>query len=121
MIIPKVNDWVLIKDGSSELRIGKIKEVIQSDDGEIHSAVVKTKLGGEGCYPVTNLRYLEYHQEGENKIDMGLIKNIMQNTNKRASRKTAEIAQKKITETVSLINNILSVDKTKLGATTKHS
>ena len=103
LILPKVNDWVLIKDNANELRIGKITELIRSDDGEIRSTRVKTKLGGEGCYPVTNLRYLEFHNEGENKNDMVETKQQIVESSKRPKRIAAKLAQKKISEIVSFI------------------
>ena len=60
IIKPQINDWVLIKDDSRDLRIGKILTLIISDDGEVRSVKVKTK-SHEGIYPVTNLRFLEFH------------------------------------------------------------
>ena len=60
LIKPQINDWVLIKDDSRDLRIGKILTLIISDDGEVRSVKVKTK-SHEGIYPVTNLRFLEFH------------------------------------------------------------
>ena len=66
LLQPKVNDWVLIKDGSNDLRIGRIVALVKSEDDEIRSARVETKSGGEGCYPITNLCYLEYHNERTN-------------------------------------------------------
>ena len=92
IIQPKVGDWVLIKDDSNDLRIGKILELIQSDDEEIHSAKVKTE-SGEGCYPITNLRYLEYHKDGSNDN----IKEDVQIQSRRSNpkRQAALEAQKK--------------------------
>ena len=79
------------------------KRLIRSDEGEIRSTRVKTKLGGEGCYPVTNLRYLEYHKDGENKNDMVETKEQIVESSKRPKRTAAKLAQKKISEIVSFI------------------
>ena len=69
IISPKVNDWVLIKDESKDFRIGRIVHIIHSDDGEIRS--VKLKTGShEGIYPVTNLRYLEFHKPDDIEQDI---------------------------------------------------
>ena len=64
IITLKENDWVLIKDETKDLRIGRILNVIHSEDGEIRS--VKLKTGSHvGIYPLTNLRFLEFHNSGE--------------------------------------------------------
>ena len=64
IIKPKVHDWVLIKDDSKSFRIGRILSLIYSDDNEVRS--VKLKTGShEGIYPVTNLRFLEFHKSGD--------------------------------------------------------
>ena len=60
IIKPQVNDWVLIKDESKDLRIGKILTLVISDDGEVRSVKVKTG-SHEGIYPLTNLRLMEFH------------------------------------------------------------
>ena len=68
MITPRVDDWVLIKDNSKELRINKILKLIESeDDGEIRKVILKTK-NSEGVYPVTNLRYLENHPSNDIQV-----------------------------------------------------
>ena len=59
----KKGDFVLIKD-ESELKIGKILEVLPSEDGEIRQAVVKSKLS-EGVFPVFELRFLEGYNGNE--------------------------------------------------------
>ena len=95
LLQPKINDWVLIKDGSNDLRIGRILELIQSEDGEIRSARVKTKSGGEGCYPITNLRYLEYHNEEIKETNLKQINDQCKQRSSRPQRKAALEAQKK--------------------------
>ena len=57
-LLPKVGDAVLIKDGR-EMRLGRVSHLFLSDDGECRSARIRTKSGGEGCYPICNLRFLE--------------------------------------------------------------
>ena len=57
-LLPSVGDVVLIKD-SKDMKLGRILELVISDDGECRSARIRTKAGGEGCYPVCNLRFLE--------------------------------------------------------------
>ena len=63
-IIPEVNQYVLIKD-DSDLRLGRIVEVLPSqEDSEIRSCIIKTK-NSQGVYPTNKLRYLEgYAGEG---------------------------------------------------------
>ena len=61
IIVPRVDDWVLIKDGSKDFRIGRIVSLIESGDGEIRCVNVKTQAS-EGVYPVTNIRFLEFHE-----------------------------------------------------------
>ena len=57
-IIPKVKQYVLIKD-DSDLRLGRIIRVLPSqEDMEIRSCLVKTK-NSQGVYPTNKLRYLE--------------------------------------------------------------
>ena len=62
-IVPKKDDFVLIKD-ESELKIGKILELLPSEDGEIRQAVVRTKFS-EGVFPVFKLRFLEGYNGSE--------------------------------------------------------
>ena len=57
-IIPEVGQFVLIKD-DNDLKLGKIINLIHSDeDSEIRSCLVRTK-NFEGIYPTCKLRYLE--------------------------------------------------------------
>ena len=95
LIQPKINDWVLIKDSSNDMRIGRILELVQSEDSEVRSARVKTKSGSEGCYPITNLRYLEYHNEGTNERNLKEINDQITERSIRPQRKAALEAQKK--------------------------
>ena len=94
LLQPKVNDWVLIKDSSNDIRIGRILELVQSDDGEVRSARVKTKSGCEGYYPITNLRYLEFHNEGINEINLKEVSDQITERSSRPQRKAALEAQK---------------------------
>ena len=91
IIIPKVNDWVLIKDNSKDLRMGKIVELIKSDDGEIRKVVLKTEHS-EGIYPVTNLRFLECHPDSDNKGDQTEF-SIVRN---KHLRQAAQVAKDRI-------------------------
>ena len=62
LISPKVNHYVLIKD--SELRIGKIIELLPSSDGEIRQVMVRTP-NSTSVFPVFKLRYLEGYSDEE--------------------------------------------------------
>ena len=62
LISPKINHHVLIKD--TELRIGKIIELLPSSDGEIRQVMVKTP-NGASVFPVFKLRYLEGYTDEE--------------------------------------------------------
>ena len=94
LIQPKVDDWVIIRDDSSDLRLGRITKLIPSSDNEIRSAQVKTK-SGNGCYPITNLRYLEFHNEGKNEHDLAHLKTSISERASRPQRKAAIEAQSK--------------------------
>ena len=62
LISPKINHYVLIKD--TELRIGKIIELLPSSDGEIRQVMVRTP-NGASVFPVFKLRYLEGYTDEE--------------------------------------------------------
>ena len=57
VVVPRVGDNILIKDGK-DLRLGRIVELFPSDDGEVRSARILTK-NGHGTFPVCHLRFLE--------------------------------------------------------------
>ena len=63
-LMPAVGDAVLIKDGK-DVRLGRVSQLFLSDDSECRSVRVRTKSGGEGCYPVCNLRFLERGESNE--------------------------------------------------------
>merc|ERR1712033_70142 len=91
IIKPNINDWVLIRDNSKQFRIGKIIDLIKSDDGEIRKAVLKTDKF-EGVYPITNLRFLEGHPKKDENEDQQILPNIQP----RSVRKAALLARDKI-------------------------
>ena len=91
IIKPSINDWVLIKDNSRDFRIGKIIELIKSDDGEIRKAILKTDHS-EGVYPITNLRFLECHPKSNDKVDQQISPNVQC----RPRRQAAEVARAKL-------------------------
>ena len=62
LISPKINHYVLIKD--SELRIGKIIELLPSSDGEIRQVMVRTPHT-TSVFPVFKLRYLVGYMDDE--------------------------------------------------------
>ena len=62
LIIPKINDWILVKDNSRDPKLGKITKLIDSDDGEIRKVILKINES-ENIYPVTNLKLLKCHSQ----------------------------------------------------------
>ena len=93
MIQPRVNDWVLIKDNTKEMRIGKILKLLESEyDGEIRKVILKTK-NSEGVYPVTNLRYLENHPSNDIQVVKPPAKEEVKG---RPKRHAAQAARTKI-------------------------
>ena len=92
VLIPATGDGVLIKDGKS-LRVGKILEVFSSDDSEFRSARVRTQ-GGEGVYPICNLRFLE--RSDSDVLTAPVPSDGVEVRKKRPQRKAAAEAQAKI-------------------------
>ena len=101
LIVPRKNDWVLVKDNNRDLKLGKITKIIKSnDDGEIRKVVLKIK-DSEYIHPVTNLRLLEcqsYDESIESNANKVINKTKVNNTNisKRPQRDAAKIALRKI-------------------------
>ena len=91
IIVPKINDYVLIKENSRDLRIGRITELLKSDDGEIRKVMLRTDKY-EGVYPITNLRFLEGHPKSPDKVDHEIIPDLQA----RPKRQAAEMAKDKI-------------------------
>ena len=91
IIEPSINDLVLIKDNSKDFRIGKIIELIKSDDGEIRQAILKTEHS-ERVYPITNLRFLEGHPKSNEKVDQQISPNVQC----RPKRQSAEVAKARL-------------------------
>ena len=88
LLMPAVGDVVLIKD-SRDFRLGRIVQLFLSEDGECHSARIRTKNGGEGCYPVCNIRLLE---RGESSKPPESVVRVEGSRN-RVQRKAAAKAQ----------------------------
>ena len=109
-ILPKVDHYVLIKDdNTSDLKIGKIIEVLPSSDNEIRQVMVKT-AHSTGIFPTFKLRYLEGYREDdpirpipENKIDKDPVRiKIPRKAKSNASSKIQEAA-------ISKNNQILNI------------
>ena len=62
LILPKLGHYVLIWDDSNDMKIGKIVELIHSDDGEIHQVIVSTAKS-TGTFPTFKLKNLEGYRE----------------------------------------------------------
>ena len=87
----------MVKDNSRDLRIGKIIEVIKSEDGEMRKVILKIN-NTNGIYPVTNIRFLEaYNDLNLNEKDQGSIEetNVV-NKIERPQRKAAIVARSKL-------------------------
>ena len=97
LLIPKVNDWVLVKDQSRDIRVGKILKILNSVDGEIRKVLLEIN-NTQGIYPITNLRFLE---AGTNNDTYGSDKNVNINEEvitrlKKPQRKAAIVALEKM-------------------------
>ena len=105
LIIPKVNHYVLIKDeNTKDLRIGKIKELIPSSDGEIRQALVSTSHG-ESIFPVLKLRYLEGYRDEDIMSAPEEVSQNRSHVRERLSRLAKDLANSKIKE-FAQINNL---------------
>ena len=93
IILPKINDAVLIKDGKN-VRLGRLVELFRSDDGEIRSARLRTKHG-EGTFPVCNLRHLERGADSIEAESHNVKLGANYNVRARPQRKAALEAQKR--------------------------
>ena len=88
----KINDWVLVKDNSRDLKLGKITKLINSDDGEIRKVILKINES-ENIYPVTNIRLLECHNQSS--MNEGLHSDVIE-INTRPQRNAAKRALQRI-------------------------
>ena len=86
-----------MKDNSRDLRIGKITEIIKSEDGEIRKVILKVN-NTNGIYPLTNIRYLEaYNDLNQNDSDQTSKEDTnVVNKMKRPQRKAAIVARSKL-------------------------
>ena len=101
LLIPKINDWVLVKDNSRDIRVGKIIEILKSDDGEVRKVILNINKTN-GIYPVTNIRFLE----ACNDLDLNEINEVyndddnlnesVENKIERPLRKDAIVARSKM-------------------------
>ena len=104
LIIPKIDHFVLVKDDSSDLRVGKIKELIPSSDGEIRQALVSTKHG-QSIFPILKLRYLEGYRDEEIVSAPEQVSRNQTQVREKLSRLAKDRANEKIQE-FAQINNI---------------
>ena len=88
-LVPAVGDAVLIKD-DKDMRLGRILQLFLSDDGECRSARIRTKSGGEGCYPVCNLRFLERRESPNVKKSVVQVPQARVRTQRKAAAKAQE-------------------------------
>ena len=100
LLIPKINDWVLVKDNSRDIRVGKVIEILKSDDGEVRKVILNINKTNR-IYPVTNIRFLEACNDIDlNEINKGsdddnLNKSVV-NKIERPQRKAAIVARSKM-------------------------
>ena len=85
----------MIKD-DRDLKLGKIINLIHSDeDSEIRSCLVRTK-NSEGIYPTCHLRYLEGYSGGDIPPSPTDVPNQEVSARKRLPRDAKEIATNKL-------------------------
>ena len=101
----KRGDFVLIKD-ESELKIGKILELLPSEDGEIRQAVVRTKFS-EGVFPVFKLRFLEGYNGNEFPENSETAPSNGNPAREKLVRKAKSDAKEKISDDARLIGLFL--------------
>ena len=70
-----------------------VKDLIVSEDGQVRSVNLKTE-SNEGIYPLTNLRYLEFHKQCYVENATAVITNS--NVPDRPKRKAAQLAKESI-------------------------
>ena len=104
-IIPQINHYVLIKDDNAQdLRIGRIKEIIPSSDGEVRQALVSTSHG-ESIFPVFKLRFLEGYRSEEIVCAPEEVPKNEAHVRDKLSRLAKDQANSKIKE-LAQINNV---------------
>ena len=101
LLIPKINNWALVKDNSRDIRVGKIIEILKSDKGEIRKISLNINETN-GIYPVTNKRFLEacndlnLNELNEVSNDDGNLNKGAENKIERPQRKAAIVARSKL-------------------------
>ena len=99
LLIPEVNDWVIVRDNDRDIRIAKILELLKSDDGEIRKVLLQVN-NTQGIYPITNLRFLEAGKDNDISGSNNTNSEIGENVSKpvRPLRQAAKVALTKIKE-----------------------
>ena len=103
--MPKVDHYVLIKD-NSDLRIGKIIELLPSSDGEIRQVMVRTPHS-TGIFPVFRLRFLEGYMDDEVNSPPSRIPCGKDGLRDRTPRLAKDQASEKIRELAQINNAFL--------------
>ena len=101
LLIPDVNDWVIIKDNDRDIRIAKILKLLKSDDGEIRKVLLQVN-NTQGIYPITNLRFLEAGKDNDvnNLNNTNNVIGANQAKPVRPVRQAAKLALTKIKECI---------------------
>ena len=99
LLIPAVNDWVIVKDQSRDITVAKILRLLKSDDGEIRKVLLEIN-NTQGIYPITNSRFLEAGKDNDVNNSNNTNSVIGENLSKpvRSLRQAAKLALTKIKE-----------------------
>ena len=90
ILVAKPGDVVLIVEADNSLRLGRILKLIESSDGEIRSAEVKSK-SSVGIYPLVNLRHLESCEINKVAKDVDVIPDVGSHRPKREAARQAQV------------------------------
>ena len=84
---------MIAKDNSRDLKVGKIINIINSEDGEVRKVILNIN-NHKGIYLVTNIRFLEACDD----VKLNVLNEIIDKKVERPQRKAANVARSKLKE-----------------------